>query len=226
MSLLVIAVAAYLCGSLTFGLWLGKAIGRIDIREHGSRNIGATNVGRVLGAKWGVACLVLDALKGLLPTLLLPRLVASEAVSFDDATVLAAAATVVGHVFPVWLGFRGGKGVATGAGAAGVVSPLGLLAALTAFGAVFGLRRIVSLASLVAAVTYAAVAIATMMGADPETGGPGAGGPFAIAFAVTVPLLVVGRHAKNIGRLLRGDEGRLRTADDDRPADETDGVSG
>lgn len=209
-TLLGLSLAAYLCGSLTFGLWLAWAVGGIDIREHGSRNVGATNVGRVLGAKWGVVCLVLDALKGLLPTLLLPRLGGFSADMAGHATVACAAATVLGHVFPVWLGFRGGKGVATAAGAAGAVSPWGLFVAVTAFGAVFGARRIVSLASLAAAVVYGAVAIAVPLGGHPL--GPDRWS--VTLFAAVVPTLVIARHAKNIGRLVRGEEGRLVTQTD------------
>ena len=111
---IIACVCAYLAGSIPFGLLTARYVAGIDIRKEGSGNIGATNVGRTLGAKWGALVLVFDALKGLLPVLLLPMLFVSA--EFGEARlihVLVGICTVIGHMFPVWLGFRGGKGVAT-----------------------------------------------------------------------------------------------------------------
>lgn len=113
-------VLAYLIGSVPFGFIIARGRG-IDIRKHGSGNIGATNVARVLGKKIGLVCFALDVLKGLLPTVLAGTLLASGAgfplaVDHSLAWLAVAAMTIVGHMFPVWLGFRGGKGVATGFG--------------------------------------------------------------------------------------------------------------
>ncbi|QDT66830.1 glycerol-3-phosphate 1-O-acyltransferase PlsY [Calycomorphotria hydatis] len=202
-ALLIAAVVAYLVGSLTFGLWIARAVKGIDIREHGSGNIGATNVGRVLGAKWGIICLVLDALKGLLPTLLLPRLLISDPEMLQHATVLCGLAAIVGHIFPVWLKFHGGKGVATAAGVAGVISWPSLLAGAIVFGLTFGITRIVSLASMLAAVTYAVTTFVVL--AAPFS----AANWSMTAFSLAVAVLIIARHRSNISRLLSGNEAKL-----------------
>jgi glycerol-3-phosphate acyltransferase PlsY len=201
------AVAAYLVGSIPFGLLIAKYGHGIDVRRHGSGNIGATNVGRILGKKWGVACLLLDALKGLLPTLL-PRALSLPEGWLGTATVACGAAAIAGHVFPVWLGFRGGKGVATGAGVAAVVAWPAALAAGAAFGITFAAKRVVSLASIVAAAVYA---VATLI----WLGDPFAAGNWpTAAFSVAIPALIVARHRDNIRRLLRGEERRFMSAEE------------
>lgn len=202
--------AAYLIGSIPFGLLIAKYGHGVDVRAHGSGNIGATNVGRVLGKKWGVACLALDALKGLLPTLLLPRALLRPPFLLSDdwlgpATVLCGAAAIAGHVFPVWLGFRGGKGVATGAGVAVVVCWQATLAAVATFAAVFVARKVVSLASIAAAGVYAAATLA-VLGRSLRDDWP------TVAFSVAIPALIIARHRENISRLLRGEEGAFKTA--------------
>jgi glycerol-3-phosphate acyltransferase PlsY len=192
-SAVVAIAAAYLCGSIPFGLLVGKWFKGIDLREHGSRNIGATNAGRVLGAKWGVAVLLLDALKGLLPTWLLPWLVGDEPVRIH-VQVGCGVAAILGHMFPCWLGFRGGKGVATS---------LGVITALS---------RIVSLSSIAASLAFG---IAQMVLLAPQ--------PFGATtwslgvFSLAAPLMVIVRHRDNIGRLLRGEEKRYRTGERGAP---------
>lgn len=202
---LVIA-ASYLIGSCPFGLWTARVVRGIDIRAAGSGNIGATNVGRVLGARWGAFVLVLDALKGALPTWLLPMLAVSSE-GTRHVMVGCGVAAVLGHMFPCWLKFRGGKGVATALGVILVLSPLGTLVAVLTFAVTFGIWRIVSLSSMLASLAFCAAVLWQL-----------APTPFAsatwslAAFAVGVPLLIIVRHRDNIGRLLRGEEARYRTA--------------
>ena len=140
---------AYLIGSVPFGYVVGRLVGKIDIRQHGSGNIGATNVGRVLGGKWGVAVLLLDFLKGLAPVAGFSRLLLS---AHDpqrvDWEVAAGIATILGHMYPCWLGFRGGKGVATALGVVACLGGWSTLVAAGVFGLSFAASRIVSLSSI------------------------------------------------------------------------------
>ena len=203
---LVVCVAAYAIGSLPFGYLTAKIVGRKDIRQHGSGNIGATNVGRVLGAKWGALVLLLDCLKGLLPVLLLPRLVCTaEGSQCSHLDVACGVATIVGHMFPCWLGLRGGKGVATALGVVAVLAHWeATLAAIAVFAVCFLAFRIVSLSSMLAAVAFAACQMAMM-------------GPHAFsaerwsltAFSLAIPVLIIFRHRANVSRLLRGEEPRF-----------------
>lgn len=199
------AALSYVVGSIPCSLLLARFAKGIDLRQHGSGNVGATNVARTMGWKWGSVALLLDALKGLLPTLLVPKLLPMDSSSALHQMVLCGLAAVIGHTCPVWLKFKGGKGVATGLGVAAVLSPWATLIAFVVFAVVFAARRIVSLASIVAAVTFA---IAVLFLSWPE--------PFATqswsvtAFAIAVPGLIVLRHASNMGRLWRGEEQTLK----------------
>jgi glycerol-3-phosphate acyltransferase PlsY len=198
---------AYLSGSIPFSLFLGRIVGGIDLREHGSKNVGATNVTRLLGWRWGAIALLLDAMKGLLPTLLLPLLVDASSSSRQHLAVGCGIAAILGHMFSCFLKFKGGKGVATSLGVVSVLAPWGALAAFATFVVVFAWKRIVSLGSGVAVVVFA---IVQMMLLSPD--------PFAeptcslAMFSLAVPLLVILRHRANIGRLIRGEEKALRPA--------------
>lgn len=203
-----VIVTAYLVGAIPFGLLTAKLVRGIDIRTAGSGNIGATNVGRVLGARWGAFVLALDALKGALPTYVLPMLATSaEGPRGLHVMVGCGLAAVVGHMFPCWLQFRGGKGVATALGVILVLAPWGTLVAVLTFAVTFALFRIVSLSSMLAAVAFC---VAVLWRLSPQ--------PFSAqtwslaAFAIAVPLLIIVRHRSNIGRLLRGEEARYSTA--------------
>ena len=193
--------AAYLFGSTPFGLLVGRWARGIDVREAGSGNIGATNVARVLGAKWGAAVLALDALKGLLSTLL-PLLLRPD---LPHLPVLCGVAAVLGHMYPIWLGFRGGKGVATALGVIIVLGPIGSLVAFCVFAAFILLTRIVSMASIAASFAFT---VAEFFYLAPE--------PFSqqnwsrAVFSLVVPVLITIRHRANIGRLLRGEEPRFQ----------------
>jgi len=205
---LLLVAGSYLIGSIPFGYLCGRLVRGIDIREHGSGNIGATNVGRVLGGRWGIAVLVLDCLKGLIPTgLLTPLLLSTANAGYLHWQVAAAVATIIGHMFPCWLGFRGGKGVAT---ALGVVICLGgwsAAAAALTFALVFALSRIISLSSIIASLTFGAL---QMYFLRPN--------PFdserwsLAAFSLLAPALIVFRHRSNIVRLWQGKEERYRVA--------------
>jgi glycerol-3-phosphate acyltransferase PlsY len=194
----LLIVASYFAGSIPFGLIIARFVKGIDLRKHGSGNIGATNVGRVLGKKWGLICLFLDALKGLLPVWLFPGWICG---TDGDMAVVAGVATIVGHMFPCWLGFRGGKGVATSLGVTGMLSPWGLLAAMIAFFGTFAIFRIVSLSSIIAAITFGLFYLTPYS-------------PHSMSMAIfsaAVPLLIILQHRSNVKRLLRGEEPRFGT---------------
>jgi glycerol-3-phosphate acyltransferase PlsY len=193
---------AYVLGSIPFGYLLIRVFRDEDVRATGSGNIGATNVARSGGKKLGIATLVLDCLKGIAAVLIAFAIArhsgGTPPVAFDMACA-AALAAVLGHMFPVWLGFRGGKGVATALGVFLVLSPATTASALLVFAVVFALTRFVSLASIVAALAFAVcgfyfVAISS---------------PWRAAAFVGIPLLVIVKHHANLRRLLAGEESRF-----------------
>ncbi|MBT4864259.1 MAG: glycerol-3-phosphate 1-O-acyltransferase PlsY [Planctomycetaceae bacterium] len=202
----IVIFLAYVIGSLPFGYLTARFAAGIDIRQHGSKNIGATNVARVLGKKLGLLVLLLDCLKGLLPAWLLAELFRSLTGDSADALhirVACGVATVVGHMFPCWLKFRGGKGVATALGVAGILSWQATLAAMAIFFVTFSVSRIVSLSSMLAASGYAAAHLLL-------TKAPFSTAEWSLtAFSLTVPALIVIRHRTNIVRLWRGEEPRF-----------------
>lgn len=196
---------AYLAGSLPFGLIVARLAKGIDIRTVGSGNIGATNVARTLGTKWGALVLALDALKGLLPVWLLPRLLIEPGMAAaTHVAVSCGICTVLGHMFPCWLGFRGGKGVATALGVVTVLAPWATVAAFLGFLASFVLFRFVSLSSIVASAVFA-VAQFTLMWPAPFSSSNWS----LAAFSLAVPLLIVVRHRGNLVRLYQGTEPRF-----------------
>ncbi len=205
MSPLFILLGSYFAGSLPFGLIVARLAKGIDIREHGSKNIGATNVTRVLGAKWGALCFVLDVLKGALPVCLPKLLLAPGELNHVHWQVAAGLLAVFGHMFPIWLGFHGGKGVATALGVVVMLANLNATAiTLGMFVVVFALGRIVSISSIAAAVMFA---IAQMYFLSPQ---PFKATTWSIAlFSLAVPTLIIVKHRSNIGRILRGEEPRF-----------------
>ena len=193
LALQVIAVA-YLIGSIPFSFLVARAFGVQDVRRVGSGNVGATNVLRSAGKVAGALALLLDLGKGAAASALAGRLAPGDAV----LPAAAALAAVVGHLYPVWLRFEGGKGVATGLGAFAPLAPKAALGALVAFGLVAAATRFVSLGSLAGALAMMGLALA-LRGPD----------PVALAAAATAALVVF-RHRSNLRRILRGTERRSR----------------
>lgn len=194
-TLISIPAAAYLLGSIPFGLLLGKLFGAADIRKAGSGNIGATNVARVAGPLAGTLTLLLDAAKGALAIVLAARL------SDQSSTwmMIAGLCALVGHCFPIWLGFHGGKGVATAAGVFLVLCPPAFLGAAILFMLVVAYWRFVSLGSIAAAA--ATPLLIYFLWA------PHHAPPYAVTFgSLAATLLIVYKHDANIQRLFQGDE--------------------
>jgi glycerol-3-phosphate acyltransferase PlsY len=199
---LIIAAAAYLLGSIPAGYLLVRLFQHQDIRSVGSGNIGATNVLRHGGKLLGAATFLVDVLKGsaavwlgaLLGALLAP---AAPVCNYE---ALAALFAVLGHIFPVWLRFRGGKGVATGFGVFLVAAPWAALAAIAVFALVLLLSRYVSLASILGAASFPIFAL--LLVRSPRTS-------FFIAVQFAVAILLIARHHQNIRRLLDGTESRI-----------------
>jgi len=196
-----IPLAAYLLGSIPFGVLLTKMLGRGDVRKSGSGNIGAANVVRVAGPAAGILTLVLDTAKGAAAVLLAERYTNGSATWMT----LAALAALVGHCFPVWLRFKGGKGVATALGVFTVLSPLAALAALTLFVLVVAYWRYVSLGSIFAAA--AMPMLIYFLWAPPHA-------PPLIVTAGTfaASALIVWKHEANVQRLVQGGEPKLSFA--------------
>jgi acyl-phosphate glycerol 3-phosphate acyltransferase len=200
--LALVAITAYLIGAIPFGYLVARSRG-VDILSHGSGNIGATNVGRILGRRFGILVFLLDFAKGAVPALAAGA-AAPAGVAVEWAQVTAGVAAFLGHLFPVYLRFRGGKGVATGAGVVAVLVPGPTAGAILAWVTVVAATRYVSLASLVAAVVLCALRIAFAL--EPFAGPNGV----VTAFCMVAAALVAVRHRANIGRLLRGNENRLK----------------
>lgn len=195
----VMVVFAYICGSVPWGYIIGKAHG-IDVRTVGSKNIGATNVTRCVGKKAGKLCFALDFLKGLLPVLIARHIMGCCGLT----ELLVVFAAIAGHIFPVFLNFKGGKGVSTAAGAVMALAPVPLVTALVIWVVVFFISRYVSLASITAAAVLPVIAWVMIL-----TGNRSATSvPVAVVLTV-IAVLAIFRHRTNIQRLLDGTENRF-----------------
>ncbi len=204
MILLVTAILlAYLLGSIPTSLWLGRAIKGVDLREHGSGNAGATNAFRVLGKPIGIAVLLLDMLKGFLAVnlTLLQHVILPGSEAWMIMKITLGLLAVVGHIFPVFAGFRGGKGVATITGVGLAIHPMAALAAMGVYLLVFLFTRISALGSLLAVLTYP-VWMIWVFKSEYLT---------IRIFSVVVVLLVLITHRSNIQRLVQGEENSLFT---------------
>ncbi|MCD6174881.1 MAG: glycerol-3-phosphate 1-O-acyltransferase PlsY [Planctomycetes bacterium] len=213
MQFLTLILFAYLLGSIPFGFMIAKAHGK-DLRLIGSGNIGATNATRALGKKWGYLCLLLDVLKGLIPMLLVPmlNLVDSQTASPGRLALwlLVGCAAVLGHVFPIYLKFKGGKGVATSLGIVLGLWPYYTLCGIGVF-AIWGVTlliwRTVSLSSILAAISFPVLLLLAILVHDEPW-------DFVqlwplLFMSVLMALLVVARHTENIKRLLNGSESKI-----------------
>lgn len=210
---LVIIALSYLAGSIPGSLWVGRALYGVDVREHGSGNMGATNTFRVLGWKAGVLATIVDLGKGLLAAGVIATIRVSPSVidlPFWNPDVLyqmlAGAAAVFGHMFPVWAGFRGGKGMNTSAGVLFAITPWSMWITVTVFLIVLFSTRYVSLGSLAAAIAFpATVAIRKyVFGIDRLDAS-------ILVLSLVIAAGLIYAHRTNIHRLVLGQENRIRT---------------
>jgi glycerol-3-phosphate acyltransferase PlsY len=199
----LLIVIAYLIGSIPTAVWVSKWFFSIDIREYGSGNAGATNTFRVLGSRWGTFVMIVDVLKGVAATslyILLPYYMNMTS-EWDRTNFMVGLglAAVLGHIFPIWANFRGGKGVATLFGMILAIQPVVAVYCVGIFLLVFYLTRFVSLSSILASIAFAVFILVIFNEKE----------PLYRAFAIAVALLVVLTHQKNISRLLRGSESKV-----------------
>ncbi len=202
----LLILIAYVLGSIPNALWVGKTFKNIDVREHGSKNTGSTNAARVLGAKLGIFTLILDILKGALPTYLgivLGANLLTRITGIDKLDIIVIGmAAILGHTFSLFLKFKGGKAVATTLGVFLVLVPYAILILLVVFFVIFGLTKYVSLASIVSAVALPITVYLTTRHI-----------PLTI-LGIIIGLLVIIRHKENIKRLINGTESKLSFSKD------------
>ena len=202
MILLIIGLFSYLIGSIPSGYLVAKSQG-IDIRQHGSKNIGATNVLRVMGKKWGYLVFFCDSFKGFASVKLGALIAAHALLSPVLGSVIAAIACILGHNYTIWLRFKGGKGIATSGGVVLALFPvLVVLCVAVIWFVVFFAGRYVSLASIAAAVALPCVVFLA-------TGKNGSDFWILFGFSALIGALAIWRHQSNIGRLLKGTESRF-----------------
>lgn len=201
MNEILLIVLAYLIGSIPTSIWVSRRFFNVDIRDYGSGNAGATNTFRVLGSKWGSIVMLVDVLKGVLATslyIVLPYYLTDQWDRTNFMIGLGLAA-VLGHIFPIWANFRGGKGVATLLGMAVAIQPIVAVCCIGVFLMVLYLTRFVSLSSILAGVSF--MVFILFIFNEKET--------LYRVFAVMVALMVVLTHQKNIGRILKGTESKV-----------------
>ena len=205
LNLIFMITIAYLVGSIPTAIIYGKIFRGIDIREHGSGNAGATNVFRVMGWKSGLIVLLIDITKGLIATLFIYK-IAINSVPFEPVLIqiIAGLSAVFGHIWTIFAGFKGGKGVGTGAGMIIGIIPEAVLAALIIFIITVGLTRFVSLGSVLASITipfYLFFKKIFFQGNISKT---------IMLFALFIPILIIYTHRSNIVRLLNGTENKIK----------------
>ena len=202
-SIIIIGVLlSYLIGSMPTALWVGKAFYGVDIREHGSGNSGATNTFRVLGKKAGTMVLFIDVLKGLTAASLVRYCFFLDpgSVRYVNIQLLFGLVSVIGHIFPIYCQFKGGKGIATLLGMIIGIHYLSALACVLLFVVVLFSTRYVSLSSMLAAIAFPLVAIVIYKNEE----------PLFIAFGIAAAIMVILTHQKNIARLVEGTENKAK----------------
>jgi len=203
-TIITVVVVGYLLGSIPTGVWLGKALKGIDLRQHGSGSMGATNVFRVLGWKLAVLTLIIDVAKGFLAAFIASKINLGDIALLPRQLALIAGLTaIIGHLFPVFANFKGGKGIATGAGMLLYLVPLELGFAVLVFILTVLITRYVSLGSLLASAFLAAAIILERF----YLGYPH--GDEMIVFVIILFLAVLFTHRSNIKRLINGNENKL-----------------
>ncbi|PSK92585.1 glycerol-3-phosphate 1-O-acyltransferase PlsY [Taibaiella chishuiensis] len=203
MSIIILLVFAYLIGSIPTAVWVSKRIYGLDIREHGSGNAGATNTFRVLGKKAGIGVMIVDMLKGFV-AVKLSYLAGfhSGSEQLTNLQVGLGLCAVVGHIFPIWAGFRGGKGIATLFGMILAIHPIVAISLVAVFLLMLFLTRYVSLSSMAASVAFPVLILFIFKDQAPEISYK--------LFAIATACMVVLTHHKNISRLLAGNESKVR----------------
>ena len=203
MSIIILLVFAYLIGSIPTAVWLSKRIYGLDIREHGSGNAGATNTFRVLGKKAGIGVMIVDMLKGFIAVKLsYLSLFHTGSEQLTNLQVGLGLCAVVGHIFPIWAGFRGGKGIATLFGMILAIHPIVAISLVAVFLLMLFLTRYVSLSSMAASVAFPVLILFIFKDQAPEISYK--------LFAIATACMVVLTHHKNISRLLAGNESKVR----------------
>lgn len=199
---ILLLLLAYLLGSIPSAVWIGKAFYGIDVREHGSGNAGATNTFRVIGKKAGLIVFLIDFIKGFVAVFLLSKLynpVDFESFSIIEFKIVLAIIAVIGHIFPIFAKFKGGKGVATLAGAIMGIYPPAVLLCLATFFIILIITHFVSLSSMISGVMFPIYTAFVFQQTD----------IYLISFGCFIAVLLIISHRKNIKRLLSGTESKI-----------------
>lgn len=203
MNIIILLVLAYLIGSIPTAVWVSKRIYGLDIREHGSGNAGATNTFRVLGKKAGIGVMIADMLKGFIAVKLsYLSIYHTGSEQLTNLQVGLGLLAVVGHIFPIWAGFRGGKGIASLFGMILAIHPVVALSLVAVFLLMLFLTRYVSLSSMAASVAFPLLILFIFKEQAPETSYQ--------VFAIATACMVVLTHHKNISRLIAGNESKVK----------------
>ena len=211
MTLLAIILLSYIAGSFPSGIVLGKALKGIDVREHGSKNMGATNVLRVLGPKIAIPVLLLDMIKGAVAVILFSHVNLGDlAIDLHWLKLIAGVAAILGHIFSIWAKFKGGKGVATGAGVLFGLMPLEAGFAILLFILVVSVTRYVSLGSILATIFILVALLVEMAFLGVIIPKP------YMVLAILLVILILFTHRQNIIRLIKGEENKFGRRNDQK----------